>query len=233
MRTSASHARKSRKRLRDSPSGPTVTVGPILPLAVGSNPLLCSPEEKQTLEIANQANVVDYLADFVKRCRTRITESDVSEIHRLTIENIYPCAGNYRTALTLVEITGTDHKPSHPSQVRSDIRDMLEWLNGEGRSESPVRRASFVLWRTNAIHPFNGGNGRVARALAYLVVLLDVAPLFAGEPLPTKLKARKAEYVAALKAGDKGNLVPLEELVLECIREQISEIASKPPAGSP
>ena len=199
---------------------------------MASNPLLCRLEEKQTLEIANQANVVDYLAEFVKRGRTRITESDVSEIHRLTIENIYPCAGNYRTALTLVEITGTDHKPSHPSQVRSDVRDMLDWLDGEGRSESPVRRASFVLWKTNAIHPFNGGNGRVARALAYLVILLDVAPLFAGESLPAKLKARKAEYVAALKSGDNGNLAPLEELMLVCIAEQISEIAKKPLAGS-
>jgi len=198
---------------------------------VASNPLLCSPEDKQTYEIANQANVVDYLAEFVKNGRTRITESVVLEIHRLTIENIYSCAGNYRTALTLVEITGTDHKPSHPSQVRSDTRDMLDWLDADGRQESPVRRASFVLWRTNAIHPFNGGNGRVARALAYLVIVLDVAPLFAGEPLPTKLKARKAEYLAALKAGDKGNLRPLEEIVLECIRQQISEIAGKPLAG--
>ena len=75
---------------------------------------------------------MEYLAAFVKQGRSRITESDVSEIHRLTIENIYPCAGDYRTALTLVEITGTDHKPSHPSQVRSDVRDMLDWLGGAG-----------------------------------------------------------------------------------------------------
>ena len=195
---------------------------------MASNPLLCAPEEKQTLEIANQANVVDYLAEFLKHGRTRITESDVSEIHRLTIDKIYPCAGNYRTALTLIEITGTDHKPSHPSQVRNDMRDMLDWLNGAGRSESPVRRASFVLWRTNAVHPFNGGNGRVARALAYLVILIDVAPMFAGEPLPTKLRARKPEYITALKAADKGNLVPLDELVLTCIQEQIADIAKKP-----
>jgi Fic family protein len=195
---------------------------------VATNPLLCCTEEKQQIEITNQARVVEYLAAFVKQGRSRITESDVSEIHRLTIENIYPCAGDYRTALTLVEITGTDHKPSHPSQVRSDVRDMLDWLGAQGLFESPIRKASYILWKTNAIHPFNGGNGRVARALAYLVIIINVAPIFAGEPLPSKLRARKLEYIEGLKAADKGNLATLEQLVLECVQEQISEIPGSP-----
>jgi cell filamentation protein, protein adenylyltransferase len=195
---------------------------------VATNPLLCCTEEKQQIEITNQAHVVEYLAAFVKQGRSRITESDVSEIHRLTIENIYPCAGDYRTALTLVEITGTDHKPSHPSQVRSDVRDMLDWLGAQGLFESPIRKASYILWKTNAIHPFNGGNGRVARALAYLVIIINVAPIFAGEPLPSKLRARKLEYIEGLKAADKGNLATLEQLVLECVQEQISEIPGSP-----
>ena len=193
-----------------------------------ASPLLCNPEQKQTIEITNQANVVDYLAEFVAKGRERITESDVFEIHRLTIEGLYPCAGNYRDALTQVTITDTKHEPSHPSQVKSDVRDMLEWLHGDGKDSSPVHRASYLLWRTNAIHPFNGGNGRVARALAYLVILIEVAPIFAGEPLPVKLRARKPEYIAGLKAADAGNLAPLEQLVLSCIRAQISGIASAP-----
>jgi Fic family protein len=195
---------------------------------MAASPLLCSPEEKQTIEITNQANVVDYLAEFVKQGRTRITESVVFEIHRLTIENLYPCAGKYRTPLTHVEITGTDHKPSQPALVRIDVRDMLDWLDNEGQPESPIRRASFVLWKTNAIHPFNGGNGRVARALAYLVISIEVAPLFAGESLPARLKARKGEYIEGLKAADKGNLAVLEELVLACVQAQISQVAHKP-----
>jgi Fic family protein len=195
---------------------------------VASSPLLCHPDEKQTIEITNQALVVDYLADFIHHGRNRITESDVSEIHRLTIQNIYPCAGNYRTALNAVEITGTDHKPSHPSQVRNDVRDMLDWLEGEGCSQSPIHKASYVLWKTNAIHPFNGGNGRVARALAYLVILINVAAVFRGESLPSKLKARKREYIEALQAADKGDIRMLEQMVLECVREQVSEILTGP-----
>jgi fido (protein-threonine AMPylation protein) len=192
--------------------------------------LLCPIREKADREIANQAAVAEFLADFVRSGRTRITESVLLEIHRLTIEGIYPCAGTYRDALTKIEITDTDHKPAHASQVRTEVCDMLEWLYGEGAARSPIERAAYVLWRINYVHPFNGGNGRVARAMAYLVMAFEVAPIFSGEPLPAKLKARKQEYVEALKAADKGDLQPLQSLVLECFQAQIAEISRHPHA---
>jgi len=192
--------------------------------------LLCAPEKKSDLEIRNQATVAEYLADFVKHGRARITEGVVLEIHGLTIADIYPCAGNYRDALTRIEITDTDHRPAHPSQVRIEVVDMLEWLYADGKSTSALHQAAYVLWKINHIHPFNGGNGRVARALAYLVMVSKVAPIFTGEPLPAKLKKRKSEYVKGLKAADKGDLGPLENLVLECFQQQIAEISSTPRA---
>jgi Fic family protein len=190
--------------------------------------LLCRFEEKSDIEIRNQITVAEFLADFVHKGRNRITEGDVLQIHGLTIEGIYPCAGKYRDALTLVEITDTEHKPSHPSQVRLEVIDMLEWLYGRGTAESALHRAAYVLWKVNHVHPFNGGNGRVARSLAYLVMVSEVAPVFAGEPLPTKLKARKAEYVLGLKSADKGDLKPLQQLVLECFQQQVAEISTMP-----
>lgn len=208
-------------------AGPVIFSEGIAPMEPDEK-LLCSPEQKVELEIANQAHVIEYLADFVSKKRNRITESDVLAIHSLTIEGIYPCAGYYRDARMRVEITGTDHKPSHPSQVRLETRDMLDWLYEGGRSYSPVYRAAYIMWKINAIHPFNGGNGRVARAVAYLVIVSEIAPVFAGESLPTKLKARKAEYVDGLKAADKGDLTALERLVLECFQSQLADLAQRP-----
>lgn len=189
--------------------------------------LLCPPGEKADREIANQKTVIEYIADFVQKGRKRVTEEVVSEVHRLTIEGIYPCAGNYRDALTHIEITDPDHKPTHPALVRSHVRDMLEEL--QRTDTNPVKKAAYVLWRVNAIHPFNGGNGRVARSLAYLVMVIEVAPVFAGRPLPAILKDQKPAYIAGLKAADKGDLGPLENLVLEAFQTQIAEISLAPP----
>jgi Fic family protein len=105
---------------------------------------------------------------------------------------------------------------------------MLEWLYDGGKGFNPVYRAAYVMWKINAIHPFNGGNGRVARSVAYLVVVSEIAPVFAGESLPSKLKARKPEYLDGLQAADKGNLSKLEQLVLECFESQFSDLARKP-----
>ncbi len=186
--------------------------------------LLCAPEEKAKYEIRNQATVVEYLDEFVRKGRNRITEADILAIHGLTIEGIYPCAGNYRDVTTQITITDTNHEPAHPSMVQFEIRDMLEWLYNGGRNESPISRAAYVVWKVNAIHPFSGGNGRVARALAYLVLVSEVGPVFAGRPLPAILKTRKGEYVAALKEGDRGNLAPMEKLVLVCFQAQLADI---------
>jgi len=57
--------------------------------------LLCSPEEKIPFEIANQADVFQFLADFVKYGRTRITESDLLAIHHLTIKGIGKLSRRY------------------------------------------------------------------------------------------------------------------------------------------
>jgi len=191
--------------------------------------LLCPIEKKADREIANQAVVAEYLSEFVRTGRSRITESDILQIHALTIDGIYPCAGGFRDALTVVEITDTDHRPAHPSQVRLEVNDMLEWLySAEGKSQSALQRAARVLWKVNYIHPFNGGNGRVARAIAYLVMVSEVAPIFQGEPLPAKLRRRKDEYVAGLKAADKGDLKPLQNLVLECFQQQLADVSSLP-----
>jgi fido (protein-threonine AMPylation protein) len=197
---------------------------------VNEDPLLCKPDQKQTLEIRNQAEILDYLADFVKKGRSRITEGDLLALHWLTIHDIYPCAGKFRTALNYIEITDTDHKPAEPALVKIETQSMLDWLYTTGAHESPVHRASYLMWKTCAIHPFNGGNGRVARSLAYLLVVKEIAPIFAGESLPTKLKSRKPEYIAGLQAADAGDLSQLEQLVLQCLQEQIAEVAAKPHA---
>ncbi len=190
--------------------------------------LICPSSSKAEIEVVNQQEVLEYIQDFVTKARTRITESDVLEIHRLTISGIYPCAGNFRTATTEIQITGSTHKPAHPALVRSGVSDMLDWHYGPvGQAKSVFLRAARMMWKVCSIHPFNGGNGRVARALAYLIIVSEAAPLFAGEPLPLKLKKRKSKYLSALKAADRGPLDQMEMLVFECVIEQLDDVAKE------
>lgn len=64
---------------------------------------------------------------------------------------------------TLLEYTPPEH-------VQSQMERLLELYN-ETTNEHPVVRATWLHHRFIRIHPFEDGNGRVARALTLLVLL--------------------------------------------------------------
>ena len=66
---------------------------------MANDKLLCPIGEKANREIANQAVVAEFLADFVRKERTRITEGDVLQIHALTIDGIILALGFIETRL--------------------------------------------------------------------------------------------------------------------------------------
>jgi Fic family protein len=68
---------------------------------------------------------------------------------------------------------------------------------------TPEVKSAWLHHRFTQIHPFQDGNGRVARALASLVFLRE--GLF---PLIVRESDRK-EYIGALETADAGDLGPL------------------------
>lgn len=83
-------------------------------------------------------------------------------------------------------------------------------------------RAAWLHHAFTQIHPFEDGNGRVARALASIDFIR--ARLF---PLVIERQQRETMYVPALIAADKGDLVPLVKLFTSrqerAVRKAISE----------
>lgn len=73
----------------------------------------------------------------------------------------------------------------------------------EHKEEDPVIVASWLHHRFTQIHPYQDGNGRVARALTTMVLLrAGILPIVIGRDM-------RVEYIAALESADLGNLVPL------------------------
>jgi hypothetical protein len=105
---------------------------------------------------------------------------------------------------------------------------MLDWLYDGGKAFSPVYRAAYVMWKINAILVRLHTLWLFTRSMvARDEWLSEIAPVFAGESLPAKLKARKPEYLDGLQAADKGDLSKLEQLVLECFESQFDDLARK------
>jgi fido (protein-threonine AMPylation protein) len=192
-----------------------------------SDPLLCPRSEKAARETANTLRQLLYVEELVAMGVSDVRESHVLGFQQLAVDGIYPCAGAYRTLTRTAELEGGEvtHVPPEPAAIQGHVRRALDVMNGllaESRAEGTneehraalvVRSAAFALWRFNWIHPFAGGNGRTARALAYLVLCIDYGAPIPGRPsMPTLIARRRKAYEAALRAADAADLEGREDL---------------------
>jgi len=106
----------------------------------------------------------------------------------------------------VVRSDGTIVRFCPPEQVDSEIDRLLLIYRTTAAALHPVIRAAWLHHAFVSIHPFEDGNGRVARALTLLVLLRNrYAPLVVD-------RFSRADYISALEAATDGDLRPLVRL---------------------
>jgi Fic family protein len=205
-----------------------------LPLAATERALSLAPSTFADLStyIATQALVADahllevlgmrravlfaqeIAADYSTTTRP-LREIDIRSLHAATVPG-ERFAGSYRDVD--VEIAGSTHTPPPPFDVPRQMDELTTWLNGT-TAPPPLAAAVVHSWLT-IIHPFEDGNGRVARLLANVVLLR------AGWPPLIVASSDRLQYLDALSASDSaGNLLPLFDLFVKSLRRQIKQYA--------
>jgi len=97
---------------------------------------------------------------------------------------------------------GTVHEYCPPLHVESEMDNLLAWLSGYA-TEDPIIVGAWLHHRFTQIHPYQDGNGRVARALTTLILLrAELLPLVIDRNL-------RVDYIKALEAADACDLAPL------------------------
>jgi len=102
---------------------------------------------------------------------------------------------------------GTMHEYCPPELVKDEMERLIGWyLDGESHAVPPDVLSAWLHHRFARIHPFQDGNGRIARALATLVFLKhDLFPLVIRD-------ADRTAYIEALENADRGDLLPLVKI---------------------
>ncbi len=98
---------------------------------------------------------------------------------------------------------GIVHSYCPPELTKEEMENLILIYREADDSYAPEVKSAWLHHRFTQIHPFQDGNGRVARALASLVFLRE--GLF---PLVVRESDRK-EYIGALEAADDSDLAPL------------------------
>ncbi|MDE2744461.1 MAG: Fic family protein [Chloroflexota bacterium] len=112
---------------------------------------------------------------------------------------------------------GSIHQYCPPEFVQDEIDQLLKWHSEhESLGVCPEVEAAWLHHRFTQIHPFQDGNGRVARALTTAIfVKADYLVLVIRD------EEHRERYINALEAADYGDLKPLVDLFAEV---QISDL---------
>ena len=116
---------------------------------------------------------------------------------------------------------GLLHEYCPPEQTASEMDRLIAMHHQHGLSNvAPEVEAAWLHHRFSQIHPFQDGNGRVARALASLVLLR--AQLF---PFTVDRSEREA-YISNLEKADAGEFGPLVEMIAKAQRKALVKALS-------
>src|SRR5262249_20710828 len=201
------------------------------------------PPEIIAAIIQDHADVLEGLFQFVRGDR-RLSKSYIHELHAALLRHQDTTAvrdqfGNLFEARLLKgkykerpnnpkKPDGNMHQYCPPEQVDSEMERLLSLHQEHEKKGVPVEvEAAWLHHRFTQIHPYQDGNGRVARALASL--LLMRAGLF---PVVVTRDDR-ARYIDALEAADEGGLSSLVSFFVHLQRRELGKAMRAVPDTRP
>jgi Fic family protein len=91
-------------------------------------------------------------------------------------------------------------------RLRQGMRTFLHWFNNGGEPLDPVLKAALAhLWFVT-IHPFDDGNGRIARAIADMALARSEKSPQRFYSMSAQIREERKAYYDILEATQKGNL---------------------------
>ena len=167
--------------------------------------------------LRDHQEAVELCMDIVSKQR-KLTIGSIKELHACIMKNqtttttfdekgiarqiqLHP--GDYKkwpNSVTLPD--GSIHEYAPPEQVTSEMESLVTWAEGYIDLD-PIVVAAWIHHRFTQIHPFQDGNGRLARVLANLILIRK-------KLLPVVIRRTDREkYLEALRLADTGDLTHL------------------------
>lgn len=150
-----------------------------------------------------------------------LTEIFIRQLHSILLREYYEVyrqlpnglqtsytvhAGTYKTRPnSVITRTGERFEYASPEETPALMNDLISWYNGaaEKGKLNPVELAALFHYRYIRIHPFEDGNGRIARLMVNFILCRYGYPMIV---VPSKTKE---EYLLALNLSDlNAGLIP-------------------------
>lgn len=133
------------------------------------------PKADSEQEIVNLYKMMDFIHDIANKKNVPINEEVIKQIHAFIVRDI-PSQGSpgvYKLTKNAIQNNVTGERiflPPSPNDTPRLMSELSAWLSQERLMFHPVITAGIAHLELVAIHPFDNGNGRTARALAELIL---------------------------------------------------------------
>lgn len=192
------------------------------------------PIPKLLSHLSDHLNAVDFVFDVVKENRD-LTVEFIKELHSLVTRNQDYTEGRdqFGNVTNIPLIRGSfkefDNNPTRddgtiinycpPVHVSSEMDNLVLIYNEAEKNEiHPLINAAWFHHAFTTIHPFQDGNGRVARLLASLILIKH--GLF---PFTVLREEAKEKYITALEKADMGEPQMLIDYFAEVEKRHIEK----------
>ena len=158
---------------------------------------------------------VEMVKEAVQDRSMSLTQNFIRQLHKVLLREDYTVyrelpgggttsytvhAGQYKTRPnSVITRYGDRFEYASPEETSSLMSDLVDWYNAaeqEGKL-SPVELAALFHYRYIRIHPFEDGNGRIARLMVNYIMARH------GWPMIVIRNRKKAEYLEALHRSDQ------------------------------
>lgn len=179
-------------------------------ITIGGKPL------KDHLEALDHYDAIRYVREFAHQQSRPLGETDIRALHSLVIKRSRPeIAGRYADLTRYVRTETGRHTFPSPAEIPALMGDFAGWL----RDSPDEPGTAFAAHRRLVdIHPFNDGNGRVARLLMNLILIRAGYP-----PVAIRPEDRPAYIRALQKAQAGGTAEDFDALLYERLNATLDD----------
>jgi Fic family protein len=179
----------------------------------------------------NVEGVVEMMLDATQNFRSELTEERLFVWHA----SLFPTG---RNGMSRIIVGAWRDEKSGPMQIFSgafgrekvhyeapaagrldtEMKSFLEWFNAEDNTDPVIKAALAHLWFVT-IHPFDDGNGRIARAIADMSLARSEDSSQRFYSMSAQIRLERKAYYDMLEATQKGELdiTPWLEWFLGCL----------------
>lgn len=187
---------------------------------------------KDHLDIKGHNEAIDFILEIIKDDRD-LSEVDIKNLHKIILVDSYRSpavtpdglkvtkeikVGDYKTSPNhVITSTGETHYYASVEETPILMGELAGWHNKARKNPKihPLILASLFHHQFVAIHPFDDGNGRMARMLMNLILLKNQYP-----PVVVRQEDRHS-YYGVLRQADANEYLPIVEYLGALLKESL------------